>query len=296
MAPPRPSFQGVSPVLLSSSCDVLANNSAIPNSDALTYPFRKAVLIDEVAWTMRLASSTSLNLGALVSSRMQIGQRYLMRDAVPTWVLGTLMTLAQEQVVDTSLTTPMAYSHYRWRFPKPLYVAAGSYLSSVFSRGNDGFGSINVQVSYRGRTVSPGQPVPDVIDVPYAAIFTTTLGNLFEQSNEADLFNPFDVPIQVQRLTGRVLSFVSATSAVLSRSSTPTPNTAGTTPTVLIDDSWGGKMVNDQTGPSDIFDLNRTAWTVDTLMPPKGIYKVRVLDLAASQMLHVGMIGTRGEF
>jgi hypothetical protein len=54
-------------------------------------------------------------------------------------------------------------------------------------------------------------------------------------------------------------------------------------------------MVNNNTGPGDIFDLARSAWTVDTVMPPKGIYEVRAWDIPDFTQVHVGLIGVREE-
>lgn len=280
-------------MLLSSSCDVLSGNSAIPDYGQLSYPFRKAIVIEEIRWTLRCTEASSANLGALVLTKMQLGQKYLMRDAVPIWLLGTSMTRLQEQGTDTGLTTTVNYSHYRWRLPEPLYLEAGQVLAPVFSRGADGFPSINVQVSYVGRTVPPNQPRPVVIPVPYAASFVTTSA-IYEQSNEKHLFNPFDVPIRVQRFTGRVLEFEAGTSADVAKKLTPAPGDAGVT--IQIFDSWGGKVVPDRTGPSDVFDSSRAAWTVDTILPPKGVYEVRVWDIgAASERVHIAMIGVREE-
>lgn len=290
---PRRPFQGVSPVLLSSACDVLENNSAIPDSGQLSYPFRKAIILEEIRWTMRTAATEALNLGAIVSTRMALGQNYLMRDPVPVWLLGTTMTRTQEEGADTLLGTDTVFSHYRWRLPEPLFVDAGQVLSSVFSRGIDGFGTINVQVSYAGRTVAPNQPRPAVIPIPYAAPWATTLGQTYQQSNEKHLFNPFDKDLRVQRLTGRLFSFVAGgTLVAVGRT---TPRTAGASTTILMNDSWGGKMINNNTGPGDVFDDLRAAWTVDTVMPPKGIYEVRAWNIGALQILHVGLIGTREE-
>jgi hypothetical protein len=294
VSPPNDSFQGVSPIILSSACDVLANNSAIPDSGLLSYPFRKAIVIEEIRWTLRLEDTVRRSLGALVYSKLMLGQHYLMRDAVPIWLLGTLMTRQEEEDGDLVMANPrQAYSHYRWRLPEPLYIDAGQVLSSQFSRGNDGFGSINATVAYVGRTVAPNTPRPRIIPVPYAAPFVTTLGQTYQQSNEAHLFNPFDRMLRVQRLTGRVLSFVSGTTCLMVKNLTPA--TAGGDTTVLMNDSWGGKMVNNNTGISDVFDCLRAAWTVDTQMPPKGIYEARIWNLDAAQQVHIAVIGTREE-
>jgi len=295
---PRANFQGVSPVLMSSSCDVLASNSAIPDSGQLTYPFRKAVLIEEIRWTMRTANGNeNQNLGALVSVKMQLGQRYLTRDSVPVWLFGTRLSWLDEQHTSALLATPQSFSRYRWRLPEPLYVEAGQVLSSVFSRGADVLSSINVQVTYVGRTVSPDQPRPRVVAIPYVAPFVSTAGLTYEQSNEFDLLNPFDIPLRIQRLTGRVLQQTEVTTNVykIIEVLSLTPAVAGGGVTILMNDSWGGKMVNDRTGPSDIFDCLRAAWTVDTMMPPKGIYEARIWNMDTSQRVHIAMIGTREE-
>jgi hypothetical protein len=148
--------------------------------------------------------------------------------------------------------------------------------------------------------VSPGQPRPKVIAVPYAAPWVTTLGNTYQQSNEFDLFNPFAQALQVQRLTGRVTLF-QTTSA---RAITPAPlfsSPGAINITLLMNDSWGGKMVNNPTGPSDVFDILRGAWTVDTAMPPKGVYEIRAFNLTSGGtqptpfQLFVAVIGTREE-
>ncbi len=296
MSPKSNQFQGVSPVLLSAAVSVSANNAATPDSEQLSYPFRKAIIIEEIRWTIRttVETATPLNIGALVYARMQFGQKYLMRDAVPIWLLGTIISGGVgEEESSPELDTATCYSSYRWRLPEPLYLEAGEILRSTFSRGNDGYSPFIVQVTYVGKTVAPSQPRPRIIAVPYAASFVTTLGQTYQQSNEKHLFNPFDTPLRVQRFTGRVLNVEGAGIAV-SRMAL-TPSTAGGYVTLLINDSWGGKMVNNNTGPSDIFDFLRAAWTVDTIMPPKGVYEIRAWNIAATAPVHVGMIGVREE-
>lgn len=298
------SFQGSSPVLLSSSCGVLEANSAIPDSAQLSYAFRKPIVIEEIRWDLWLPHAGATNFGALVSTKLNLGQLYLMRDPVPIWLLGTTMAASQEEGVDQDLSIPTAYSHYRWRLPEPLYVEAGQVLSSWFTRGLDGFNTANgfpdpitVQVTYVGRTVPPNQSKPKNIPVPYAAPWVTTLGNVYQQSNEFNLFNPFDKNLSMQRMTGRLLEqFPSDPTANVLRAVTPAPSDAfGSKTTILMNDSWGGKMVNNLTGPSDVWDILRSAWTVDTIMPPKGVYEVRAWNINVNNSVHVAIIGTRDE-
>lgn len=292
--PASGNFQGVSPVLLSSAVAVLASNSAIPDSGQLTYPFRKAIWIEEIRWTLRMPwTQAALNMGALVHTKLSLGQKYLNRDAVPVWLFGTTMSLLDEEDTSEAGDTISAYSQYRWKLPEPLFVDAGQVLSSVFSRGADGFDAINARVTYVGKTVAPGAPRPSIISVPYVAPFITTLGNTYEQSNEKHLFNAFNRPLRVQRLTGRVLDLVPGETAAISKALTPV--VAGSAVTIRMNDSWGGKMVNDYTGPSDVFDCLRSAWTVDTEMPAKGTYDVQVWNLNPAQQVHIALIGSRDE-
>lgn len=304
MRPASKAFETPSPVLLSSGCSVASGSIATPNMTELAYPFRKPVLIDEIRFDLYRddpggSESKFVNLGALVYVKLQLGQHYLMRDFVPIWLLGTLMTLEEEQGVDAYAATPVLVSHYRWHLPEPLYVEAGQTLVPVFSSVPNAFAStaaINAQVSYAGRVVPPQTKRPSKIVVPYAAPFVTTFGNTYQQSNEYNLFNPFSAPIKVQRLTGRVLfydDFALSLGAAPGYTEPPATLTAGAT--LLIDDSWGGKVVNNYTGVGDVFDALRAAWTVDTVMPAKGQYNVRVWNIPAHTQVHIGMIGSREE-
>ena len=304
MKTPIDSFENVTPVILSSTCTISRNSTGIPDSGQLSYPFRKAIIIDEIRFNLRRRiGAANTNLGGQVAMTMQLGRHFVAKDYVPIWLLGTVMDRAQEEVIDNSITPNQAFSQYRWRLPEPLYVDAGQVLSASFARGipaglvDDASAfDVTLEVTYVGRTVAPSQPRPKLIAVPYVARFCTDLSNTYQQSNENHLFNMFDRSLQIQRLTGRV----GGGSGVLSEMQALTPNAAtGTNSllTVKMTDSWGGKMVNDNTGPSDIFDIIRGAWTCDTEMPAKGQYKVQAmnLDTVNGQVLHVGMVGVRAE-
>lgn len=289
-------FNRPSPVLLSSACDVSPSNQNTPNMSELSYPYRKAVLVDEIRFDLTAVSDTSPNLGSVLYAKFQLGQHYLMRDFVPVWLLGTTMVPTEEQQNDGALATPQAVSHYRWRLPEPLYIEAGQVLRPQFSHiaHNTSIpaGAITVQVSYAGRVVPPQDKRPRVIEVPYVAPFVTTFGNTYQQSNEFNLFNPFDTPLRVQRMTGRVLSDGAA--PFILRSYTPAPGVT-TQAQIQIFDNYGGKVVNDLTGVGDVFDAARAAWTFDTVMPPKAQYEVRVWNIQPNSQVHVAMIGTREE-
>lgn len=305
---PKPSanFDAVTPVILSSPFSILANNSAIPDFGRIAYPYRKAIYIEEIRWTLYATPATSqvaaTQLGSQVLTKLQFGNKYLMRDPVPIWLLGTTMDLKQEETQDVTVNLRTSYSHYRWRLPEPLYLEAGEVLGSWFTRGPElatvfPIGTINGYVEYVGRTVSPQTPRPKTIPVPYAAPFVTTLGRVYQQSNEEHLFNPFGVDLRVQRFNGRLLQTSADSAQTASRrlGLTVPPSAPTSGMGLLMNDSWGGKMVNNLTGPGDIFDCLRAGWLVDTVMPPKGVYEIRAWNMPVDQQLHVAMVGVREE-
>jgi hypothetical protein len=300
MSAPQGYFQTPSPVCLSSPFTVIAGSSGIPQYDLLAYPFRKPILVEEIRFDLLLTDPdvlSKLSLGSFVYVQLQLGQHYLMRDPVPVWLLATFMAQSQEEGRDAEEAAPVDVSSYRWRLPQPLYVESGQVLRATFSREQDGLDSISGFVTYAGRTVSPNEPRPSVIPVPYAAPFVTTAGQVYQQSNERHLFNPFDKDLHVQRMTARI-----SINGLMARNITPSPNnTIGEQQvTVQLDDSWGGKICVERTGPSDVWDVSRASWTFDTVMPAKGMYLVKVwallpLVFQGNQRLHVAMVGHRME-
>ncbi len=306
---PSPNFDGVTPVVLSASCTVARNNTGLPPSLNLTYPFRKPIWVEEIHFTISRERNdarfpSSQQLGAMVAMKLQLGRHYIAREPVPIWLFCTAQDRAQEVAVDSYLNTLEQFSQYRWRLPEPLYVEAGQTLLPTFSRGipaklpDDAFtNDFTVQVTYVGKTVAPKTPRPRSIQVPYVAPFVTDNSNSYQVSNEFDLFNIFDKPIRVQRMTGRVYTLLVTETCQEVQALTPTTAGLATELTVLVDDSWGGKMVNNPTGPSDVWDILRAAWTCDMVMPPKGQFNIKAsnLDTADGQYLHVAMIATREE-
>lgn len=110
-----------------------------------------------------------------------------------------------------------------WTFPAPLYLPVNGKLDIQLQAQNDFFSnnglpvSTNVRVAVRGRIASLK---PATIDIPYAAAF---LGSVFgqsvlvngvqqvglsapqtEESGPADLYNPFNEPMAVERFVWEV--------------------------------------------------------------------------------------------
>lgn len=201
------------------------------DSDAFTnrYPFD--LLVDELrfSWTsginytqFALANPQGTLWGDVVRCRLKFGRVGLTDGFVPVSLLAPVRDWAFQAPEPLTAATELP-SSWVWRFPKPLYLPAGQKLLIEMGNFNDwtlpasnfGFATLTARVSMQCR---PSQgPAPSMIDLPYAAKF---LGQIWgggsvqpgqepstsEISTPTDLYNPFSVPMQVERFTLNTLA------------------------------------------------------------------------------------------
>jgi hypothetical protein len=103
-----------------------------------------------------------------------------------------------------------------WKFPTPLWLPPNVPISIEIFHQNDfvvdvAFGTQTVDVTARGY-LDESADVPEYVDIPYATSFlgavqstvsagTTGLAPVVtEQTKQTDLFNPFTVPLNVEKL------------------------------------------------------------------------------------------------
>jgi len=217
---------------------------------------------------------TKLSLG-----RIQLSDRFL-----PLENYAPLISEPTESFADDN----GRWNNYRWKLPKPLYIPAGMTLKSEFSRlvglvPN----SVQVNVAYAGKYASENDPLPKEIDVPWVTGFEPASGVTFAQSSERDLYNPFLVPLHVQRL-------------LFYTNDADFPERNIPQLTTVIKDSAGQNVVRDFTRHASVWDSNRRAWNINSWMPPKERYNV-TLSLAAGGIITVldgqvvSLVGTRKE-
>lgn len=131
--------------------------------------------------------------------------------------------------------TQVVHSTYTWRLPQPLWLPPNVPLTVQIGHFNDFTVDVadpaqDVDVTIRGY-LDESNALPDYIDIPYATAFlgpvrssvvaaTTGLAPIVtERTAQTDLFNPFNVPLNVERLcyeigvSGHGIDFGGATSA-----------------------------------------------------------------------------------
>ena len=277
------------PLVLNTSVTLAANGTAVADSAALASPFREPLVIDEVRWSIRVADATrtAANMGYCVRTALTLGQWGLTNGMLPIWILGTSLQENgyAEEVQDAQwVAANPIFSNYRWRFPKPLYVAPGQALRSGFQRiGDSVSGNAIINVAYSGRYALPEDaPKDGQIDVPWATAFLPGTGQTTYISSEQSLDNPFLVPLKVQRLTFR-------------EANTDYSENANSTAKLTMKDSTGTDVIKDMVLANRAIDYLRRAWTFQRILSPRERYDVKIAEASASKEFQMAMIGSRKE-
>lgn len=121
------------------------------------------------------------------------------------------------------MRTPMAGAQYSgsdnsvafvtWRFAKPLYVPPNEYVQAEVARLLEPVVGVSAgssqwawacRIAYVGRAFGSETPAPQTVDVPWASALRSCILDgttaLAITSNNADLCNPHDVPLNMERL------------------------------------------------------------------------------------------------
>lgn len=163
---------------------------------------------------------------------------------------------------------------WTWRLPKPLYIPATEFLiprifnNPVYAASQ----TRTITIAYAGRALDVDERVPDAIDVPYVSYWQTPIQSAGsatpQQSTEADLVNPFNEPLAVQRFIGRCW----ANGAQFPGAGVLGFPDVGFSVAVRAANSNGVIMVKDPTPFPTVFSLTDRSWTVNSLLAPKGFF------------------------
>lgn len=303
----NPNSINASPFLVSSQITLASGATGNADAGALSQPFRRPFWIDEIRWNIRVPvpAAGPKPWGGLISTKLALGRMIISDKFIPIWNYCTepLQLQATSQQWDKNFGpavgppgtggTSVSFSAYRWKLPKPLYVPAGNTVTSEFQRYADGGANALVTVSYAGRYIDQEETSRKEIDVPFVGAFlpgfpsTTTV-----QSGEMDLFNPFLVPLHVQRLTGRLLNNSLSTYGEVAAGA---PTFQTTNIALVAKDSFGHNVIRDFTNFLLVFDSNRRAWTFGKVLSAGQLYSLFFQNVASTDMLSIALIGTRKE-
>lgn len=289
-----------SPILLSSGELTIPKWSTVePETTRMQNPFRTPMLIDEI----RFRTNALGFFNGLMSSKVEIllGRSPLTNGMVP---IGNLCKV----LLDGNFGSDggaLPYFHHTWKLPKPLYVPPEELLTCRLHYSGEFGGSATtvMQVTYAGRSLPSNFPRPKTQWLPWAAAFQTaslalTDGNSDETiSDQADLVNPFDEPLRVQRFIGRTLRNNNLAANELGQQA---GDQAPSTMTfVRAVDSFGNILVRDPTPFTHLFQFVDRTWTVNAVLPPKGFYLFQInrdytITVANTSFAHaISMVGYR---
>jgi hypothetical protein len=287
-----------------------SGNAAAPGS--LINPAGGPVLVDE----LRFCAIQTLRMNTRAT--IQIG-RYTVADDVPLSVLckpidrgtdGATIASWANLMVNTATTAKryrMVPQDYVWRLARPIILPKGArvsislrnkaLLTPPYAYVPSGF------VSVVGRTLPDDAPIPDAVDVPYAAHWTIS-GSMSEgltsASTAADLRNRFDTALRVHRFTAD-LAFVDTGSQFTEETFDDYGWSLGAK--IRIYGQNGVLGVRDFTPLGALFNYARRSWTVNSVLAARGYYIAEIVypsnpvapQTATDLAFSVAMIGTHTE-
>jgi len=209
------------PIILYGQTSVTPGSGSAPNTDALSNPDNLDMELLEVRWRIYANPTptklvSSLVAGMAIGVKFDLGSLAVVDADVPLSSFGTARDI-DEPGFGTNLiypdptnvnitTTPYSY---RWRLKYPLLIPGGAVLTPVYSHLSQTPFPVTIDTMYLCRQRPPGQRRPDKVKVPWVGSYNSTpFDNLAGQaagqdfSSESDLYNPFDVPLEVSRLAG----------------------------------------------------------------------------------------------
>lgn len=255
------------PILLQTRILSVANLQArtIQDESQLRNRLNTPMLLDEI----RVMSSSVSTAPYDVFIKLDMGRIPLTNGYVPIGLLGLQMDptgIAGPNVFVSSGLAPLT-----WKLPKPLFVPAGEYVRPHIMY--DALNAANAvtsdyYVTYVGRSLPKNFIVPKTVPMPWVCAFKTDRrtanGVYLSESTEADLNNPFDVPLFVQRFMG-IVDNNSGESQVTGPIYDVTQARAS--------DSAGKILIRDPTDMDVLFIGNGHAWPVNSVLPSKGFYR-----------------------
>jgi hypothetical protein len=251
----------LSPLILSSDFAVSPITKIGSEASAIPYnmlnPNKSAMLVDAFRFTSGSFVGDAGALGAL-RAEIKLGGIPLTRYLVPVGVLGARYIGSEASVT--------------WHLTKPLYVPPGVPLSvriveqSIYPTQSYTYDFSDLQLDVLGRSLPLDYPVPTEIDVPWVTATQCTADVQRFVGDDADLSNPFGVPLEV-----RCFIAVNAAFGFVAIAGVPQPNPANIT--VQMTGSNGTMFIREPTPFAAVFPSERGLLDVNAKLQPGQFYR-----------------------
>lgn len=227
----------------------------------------------------------------LVNLRMGNGTP-LTRDYTPMWLLGSEFNrkLVANPILSLATATSAYVYQQRFRLARPILLAPQddivielkldtnffAYLDTTIRTLGRENADITIQTGLIGRSLPSNIEWPLKNDYPFVSFYRSpffTFGTLTEYTTTlADLQNPFQEELQIEKFVGRMF----VTSYDSYDINAVDPNEVAVT--WKLTDNRGKIIIRDFSNFAEIFHSSDSSWWNKTTMPPKSFYvgKLRV--------------------
>lgn len=295
---------GQTPVLHAGSVSGVTDTSQMKN------PLALPIQVDEILFNI----DPSVN-GGDIGVDIRLGQEQITKAYTPLWVLGAGRNFsASGTAIYSGSPSPASPASavfaaqnaplYSARFESPFVVYPNeSIVCLVSNAGILNPADVTARVIIKARVMPAATRRTSLPWICYwkGALNPQTFDGE-EESYETDLFNPFGVPLSVERFIGGIGSYVVAAPPVSGWYQDPaTIDAALDYATLRMVDGTGRPIIRDATPLGHVFQMQDFSWRVRAQLPPAGFYKAYLeedyagigLGYAVTMQAFIGMVGHR---
>lgn len=261
---------------LPNAVSLINGQSAIIDTTELRNPFRSGMWMHSMRFQVERSTLAALS-APLVQAQFWLGRHQFSAGVCPIYTLDRIYNPLTDMGRNSMLTgadgtsTEVAFPNWQWKFQKPLYVPEGAVV--VPKLYNNSGVTVQVRLTYVCQE-APG-PAPQELYIPFAANFIGAGGvggaNVFTDiSQESDLLNPFDEPVFVRRMVGRVAKDRTSDAQYSDQ------DLVGLGLKVRMSGSSGRAVVRDPVPFNHLFPTTHRQWLTNSVLAPRGYYVVAV--------------------
>lgn len=268
--------------------------------------------IDELRFQIGRATQTdgaATRDGAFTSEvQLRIGNEPVTADFVPLQAVTWPIDFRYEMPSFTAFPTDVETTGHVIRLQKPVHLDPGEAISVQWRHAATTAQRFMLTVPCRESNPHDGKGFTPWLADWKPPARTDGTGNFIDESTEADLVNPFDDHMMIERLIGRLWwgTLASGTLLEIGRQQGGSVDEQPQLPfdaiRVKMEDHESTQIVRDATPFGVIFEFIRKSWMINANLPPKGFFRVSLESLLATQVVSgtarpiqafVGMLGYR---
>ncbi len=258
----------------------------VANIQDLRNPLDVPMLVDEILFNIvtvkSVSSLTGIMLGGDVRLNLKLGADELVQQFTPLWMLGAAknFSVASSATGPTTLAAQLNSSILGMRLASELILYPGEFLNPTFyNAAKLTSNSVAVRIAVRGRAMKADAQKQSL---PWISHFDGPLrapnANYTEESTEADISNPYDVPLSLDRMIGGVANDSTGANPP-GLYGDPTCMDAGLNyAEIRMVDGDGQPIIRDFTPVGHLFQLQDFSWRLKGTMPANSFWKAYIQE------------------